>query len=72
MEEIKWYDVPKGAKCLLNSEEWEKDFECLWIDGRYLRWKDGKWTIYIWNLSTYLIDEPYNWRVYEKNNLNLK
>ena len=65
MKKIKWYDVPKWAKCYMNSEKWEQIFECLWIDWRYLRWKDKDWDIGIWQLKEYWIDEPYQWMVYE-------
>jgi len=66
MKEIKWYDVPRGAKCLMNSNKWEQIFECLWVDWMYLRWKNADWEIGIGQLNTYMIDEPYTGTVYEK------
>ena len=66
MEEIKWYNVPKWAKCYMKNEEWEQIFKCLWVDWAYLRWEDEKWNLNIGQFDTYMIDVPYNWMVYEK------
>lgn len=72
MDRIKWYDVPRWAKCYMNTERWEQTLTCLWIDGRYLKWEDSQGNMYIWNNDEYWFN---NWKmdiVYEILDLNTK